>query len=122
VYANRQVGYADEEFSDNAAAIITFLNPPVPQTVLPQDLTVHRRPRRQDTGRRLWQCGLLPDGQITSDFPKSCQAPKSKIFPFAPDPNQMHIQTVPSQERGVAHVINAGRDAVDAGSTLDESC
>jgi len=37
-YANRQVGYADEEFSDNAAAIITFLNPPVPQTVLPQDL------------------------------------------------------------------------------------
>src|SRR5258706_16253310 len=30
----------------------------------------------------------LPDGQITSDFPKSCQAPKSKIFRFAPDPNQ----------------------------------
>ena len=31
------------------------------------------------------------DGQITSDFPKSCQAPKSKIFWFSPDPNQMHI-------------------------------
>jgi hypothetical protein len=38
----------------------------------------------------------LPDGQITSDFQNSCQAPKSKIFLFSPDPNQMHIQTVPS--------------------------
>src|SRR6266446_7934419 len=31
---------------------------------------------------------ILPDGQITSDFQKSCQASKSKIFCFAPDPNQ----------------------------------
>src|SRR6266436_7577515 len=30
----------------------------------------------------------LPDWQITSDFQKSCQAPKSKIFPFAFYPNQ----------------------------------
>ena len=30
----------------------------------------------------------LPDGQITSDFQKSCQAPFVKIFCFAPDPNQ----------------------------------
>jgi len=28
---------------------------------------------------------------------------------------------VPSRKRGVAHVTNAGRDAVDAGSALDES-
>jgi hypothetical protein len=28
------------------------------------------------------------DGQITSDFQKSCQALKSKIFLFSPDPNQ----------------------------------
>jgi hypothetical protein len=27
-----------------------------------------------------------------------------------------------SQERGVAHVINVGRDAVDAVSALDETC
>ena len=42
----------------------------------------------------------LPDGQITSDFPKSCQAPFAKIFPFAPDPNQMHIQTRPAPTEG----------------------
>jgi hypothetical protein len=42
----------------------------------------------------------LPDGQITSDFQKSCQAPKSKIFPFVADPNQMHIQTVPAHTEG----------------------
>src|SRR6266403_2116074 len=30
----------------------------------------------------------LPDGQITSDFQKLCQAPFAKIFLFAPDPNQ----------------------------------
>src|ERR1700686_4393038 len=32
------------------------------------------------------------------------------------------IRAVLSQERGVAHVINPGWDAVDAGGTLDESC
>src|SRR5215207_2214552 len=30
------------------------------------------------------------DGQITSDFPKSCQAPESKIFRFRSYPNQPH--------------------------------
>ncbi len=30
----------------------------------------------------------LPDGQITSDFQKSCQAPFAKIFLFSFDPNQ----------------------------------
>jgi hypothetical protein len=29
-----------------------------------------------------------PDGQITSDFQKSCQAPKSKIFRFRRRANQ----------------------------------
>jgi hypothetical protein len=29
-----------------------------------------------------------PDGQITSDYQKSCQAPESKIFLFSSDPNQ----------------------------------
>src|SRR5207249_5064536 len=31
----------------------------------------------------------------------ACPAPFAKIFPFRPDPNQMHIQTVPSL-RGAA--------------------
>ena len=30
------------------------------------------------------------DGQITSDFPKSCQARESKIFHFRSHPNQSH--------------------------------
>jgi hypothetical protein len=40
------------------------------------------------------------DGQITSDYPKSCQAPFAKIFLFSPDPNQMHIQGVPCPQEG----------------------
>jgi hypothetical protein len=62
---------------------------------------------------------ILPDGQITSDFPNSRQAPFAKIFPFAADPNQLHDLAVPSRKRGVAHVINAGRDAVDAAASGD---
>ncbi len=55
-----------------------------------------------------------PDGQITSDFQKWCQAPKSKIFLFSPPPNQLHIQTrlVPPEGRSRV-VTSAGRDAVD---------
>src|SRR6266446_3317941 len=34
---------------------------------------------------------ILPDGQITSDFPKSCQAPFEKIFLFSADPNHFYI-------------------------------
>jgi hypothetical protein len=55
-----------------------------------------------------------PDGQITSGFQKSCQAPKSKIFRFAPDANQLHIRAVLSHREGrIAIVTDAGRDAVD---------
>jgi hypothetical protein len=42
-----------------------------------------------------WQIKFLhsaaanqPDGQITSDFQKWCQAPFAKIFLFSPGPNQ----------------------------------
>ena len=62
----------------------------------------------------------LPDGQITSVFPKWCQAPFAKIFLFSSDPNQFTDLPSGSDKRGVAHVINAGRDAVDAGSARDE--
>jgi hypothetical protein len=60
----------------------------------------------------IWAAANQPDGQITSDFQKSCQAPKSKIFLFSPDPNQMHILAVPPEGRSRV-VTSAGRDAVD---------
>ena len=68
-----------------------------------------------------WQIKFLhsaaanqPDGQITSDFQKSCQAPESKIFLFSSNPNQMHIHDVPSHQEGRSRVLtSAGRDAVD---------
>src|ERR1700720_1709395 len=54
-----------------------------------------------------WQIKFLhraaanqPDGQITSDFQKWCQAPFAKIFRFAPDPNQLHILSRPVPQRG----------------------
>jgi hypothetical protein len=71
---------------------------------------------------------ILPDGANQSVSQKSClvageddekvsqlisEIPK---FHLPTDPNHFYILTVPSQERGVAHVINVGRDAVDAGS------
>src|SRR5205809_4662663 len=42
----------------------------------------------------------VPDGQITSDFPKSCQAPFAKIFLFSPDPNQFIDSPRPVSTRG----------------------
>ena len=53
---------------------------------------------------------ILPDGQITSDFQKSCQAPKSKIFLFSFYPNQMHIlrRPVPEEGRCARHQRGAG--------------
>jgi hypothetical protein len=56
-----------------------------------------------------------PDGQITSDFQKPCQAPKSKIFLFSFYPNQFTDlpRLVPPEGRSRV-VTSAGRDAVDA--------
>jgi hypothetical protein len=62
-----------------------------------------------------------PDGQITSDFQKSCQAPFAKIFSFASDPNQFTDSPRPVPQEGrLAIVTNAGRDAMDVGSARDE--
>ena len=44
---------------------------------------------------------ILPDGQITSDFQKSCQAPFAKIFLFSPTQISSLIRAVPSHKRGV---------------------
>ncbi len=43
---------------------------------------------------------ILPAGQITSDFQKSCQAPFAKIFLFSPDPNQFTDSPCPVSTRG----------------------
>ena len=68
-----------------------------------------------------WQIKFLhsaaanqPDGQITSDFQKWCQAPESKIFLFSLDPNQFtdSPRLVPPEGRSRV-VTSAGRDAVD---------
>src|SRR5258708_36625660 len=61
----------------------------------------------------------LPDGQITSDFQKWCQAPFAKIFRFAPAPNQFtdSHRLVPARGADRASSRNAGRDAVDAAAS-----
>src|SRR5438105_14528518 len=52
---------------------------------------------------------------LTGKSPNCCPALFAKIFPFAPDPNQLHIphRLVPNEGR-IAIVTDAGRDAVDA--------
>jgi hypothetical protein len=59
-----------------------------------------------------------PTGQINSDFPKSRQAPKSKIYRFHPNPNhRYHSARPPRQEGRIAIVTDAGLDAVDAAAS-----
>ena len=66
----------------------------------------------------------MPDGQITSDFRKSCQAKNSrepKIFLFLRTPNQRYITPIPSRPEGrimIATIV--GRVAMDAGSADSE--
>jgi hypothetical protein len=45
-----------------------------------------------------------------------------KYFRFLPSQISSLSRTVPSHRGALRNVINAGRDAVDAGGTLDESC
>src|SRR6266480_6288822 len=52
----------------------------------------------------------------------ACPAPFAKIFLFRPEANQFTDSRRPAPTEGRAHVTNAGRDAVDAGSALDETC
>src|SRR6478672_13943490 len=65
---------------------------------------------------------IVPDGQITSDFQKSCQAPFAKIFRFAADPNQFtdSRRLVPARGSDRASSRNAGRDAVDAAASGEQ--
>ena len=58
---------------------------------------------------------LAEPGQITSDFQKSCQARKSKIFRFPRRANQRHKSArLTRQEGRIAIVTNVRWDAVDA--------
>jgi hypothetical protein len=41
-----------------------------------------------------------PDGQISSDFQKSCQAPESKIYLFSQPPNHFTSIAIPSCSEG----------------------
>src|SRR5882757_9954473 len=59
-----------------------------------------------------------PDGQITSDFQKSCQAQELKIFRFRRRANHLY-KLAPSRptEGRIRIVRDAGRDAVDAAAS-----
>jgi hypothetical protein len=62
--------------------------------------------------------GTSVRSQITSDFPKSCQALESKIFRFRCNPNhRYHFGHPPRQEGRIAIVTDAGLDAVDAAAS-----
>src|ERR1700687_5515321 len=53
---------------------------------------------------------FLPDGQISCVRQFACPAPFAKIFPFRPDPNQMHIHCRP------VPTIGAFRDRHERGA------
>jgi hypothetical protein len=78
------------------------------------------------TTREIWGNSVittifLPDGQITSCFPKwPVQPLLQKYFGFGPRQISSLIRAVPPQQRGVAIVTNVGRDAVDAVVPLTE--
>jgi hypothetical protein len=49
------------------------------------------------------------DGQFTSDFPKSCQAPESKILCFRSDPNQSHNSACLTADEGRFAIVTNAR-------------
>ena len=59
-----------------------------------------RRPGGSQGRCRLIECDKLGSGQITSDFPKSCQARESKIFCFRSHANQSHNSARLTRLRG----------------------
>jgi len=61
-----------------------------------------------------------PTGKSLLIFRNRVKPRHQKYFCFRLTQISSLIRAVPSQERGVAHVINVGRDAVDAGGACDE--
>ena len=89
------------------AADYAFANPPCPLLRFPRKSNPAASPATKQ-----------PDGQITSVFPKSSQAPDEKIFRFRRRANHWLKSAVSPDERGVAHVTNArvgcgGRESCD---------
>ena len=64
---------------------------------------------------------FCPSGKSVQSDKLPCPAPFAKIFRFPRRANHLY-KLAPSRPdtRGVAHVINAGRDAVDADGAKDE--
>jgi hypothetical protein len=62
-----------------------------------------------------------PDGQITSGYPKSCQAPRAKIFRLTRRANHLYDSAHLTRERGGSRSSRTLRwDAVDARVATDE--
>jgi hypothetical protein len=70
----------------------------------------------------IWAAANQPDGQITSDFQKWCQAPKSKIFRFCRRANQRYDSRHPVPTRGALRDRHGRwvRDAVDAAASGEQ--
>jgi len=79
--------------------------------ICPTDL-----PRHGKSNPHHWAAANQPDGQITSDFQKSCQAPKSKIFRLAVGQISARDFGRPVPTRGALRDRHGRwvRDAVDA--------
>src|SRR5258708_18464117 len=74
------------------------------------------KPRRTDRV-------ILPDGQITSCFPKRPVQPLlQKYFCFGLTQIRCISKASCLKRGALRNVINAGRDAVDAGGACDERC
>src|SRR5882724_5365013 len=63
-----------------------------------------------------------PDGQINSDYQKSCQAPKSKIFRFIRRANQRYDSGHPVPLRGALAIVTTRDGERWTRRCLDERC
>jgi len=63
-----------------------------------------------------------PTGKSLLIFRNPVKSRLQKYFCFLPTQISSLIRPSGLDKRGVAHVTNAGLDAVDAGSALDEWC
>jgi len=65
---------------------------------------------------------INPTGKSLLIFRNSVKPRNQKYFASLPAQISSLIRTVPSLRGALRNVINAGRDAVDAGGVLDEQC
>jgi hypothetical protein len=65
---------------------------------------------------------INPTGKSLLIFRNRVKPLLQKYFPSHSTQISSLIRAVPSRKRGVAHVTNVGRDAVDAAGISDERC